>query len=228
MRAKQLDEEARALLKKIVEGYAYRQLMLANIRGHALTFVFDLEEKIALADALRAGLEELRAVRKLYRELRLQGVLSAIRGKMERIPYPSSRVDLAICLRLWTLAHDIAAEAYAESVCDELAEIARGHSRFVTPSDDELVSDYCSDPHRRPQAQAYFDAWLSTTLVALGRPGSRGDRRAVELQLRRRGAVEIAEDYLGRLDPIRISWSLAWPDPGKLGIELPPSFAAKS
>ena len=195
MKALQLDEETRALLKKIVEGYAYRQLTLANIRGHALTFVFDLEEKIALADALRAGLEELRAVRSLYRELRQEGVIPAIRAKMERIPYPSSRVELAICLRLWTLAHEVAAGAYEDSICDELAQIARGHSQFVVPSDDALVNDYCSDPNLRPQGQAYFDAWLSTTLVALGRPGSRGDRRAVELKLRQRSITTITEEF---------------------------------
>ncbi len=228
----QLDEETRGLLKKIVEGYAYRQLTLANIRGHALTFVFDLDQKIALADALSAGLEELRAVRSLYHTLRPElssggGVISAIRAKMERIPYPATRVELAVCLRLWTLAHEVAAAAYENSSCDELAAIARNHARYLAPADDQLVTEYCADPNLRPQAQAYFDGWLSTTLVALGRPNSRGDRRAVELRLRERGIVAIAEDYLRRLTPIRERWHLELPAASRLGIELPPSFAAR-
>lgn len=226
MEARQLSEEARGLLRRIVEGHAYRRLMLANIRGHALKYVYDLEEKIALASALQQGLEELRPARALYREIRTGSVVSAIRTKMDTVPYPGSQVELACCLRLCELVTDIVDACYESSVCDELAVIARarrGRAERVPPIEQDPFVAYCQDPDARPSAQEHWQRWLGVTLRAIGRPGTRGDRRAVELGLRDRGAAEIATSYLERLEPFRQRCGLPAADAAALGVELPPT-----
>ena len=229
MKVNALPEESRALLKRIVEAQAYRQLVLANIRGRALAYVWDLEEKIALVGELGNGLERLRAVRALYNELRHGNVVSVIRQKMEGIPYPSTRLELGVCLHLCELASRIAAETYAESSCDELAAIAA--ARLASERDDEsgdaLFIEYCAEPEHRPQAQQYLNRWLAICLASLGRPGTRGDERAVALGLRARTCGAVAEEYLDRLRPFLERCELVFPDRTALGIELPPSFGAR-
>ena len=63
MNTRPMDEEGRGILRKIVEGLAYRQLMLANIRGHGIQFVSDLEAKIQLSEDLNRSLRQFRVVR---------------------------------------------------------------------------------------------------------------------------------------------------------------------
>jgi len=229
MKAAELNEETRALLKRIVEANAYRELMLANIRGRALSFVWELEEKIELARELTGGLERLRAVRSLYRELRHGSVVSAIRAKMERIPYPATRLELGVCLHLCELAIRLAAETYAQSVCDELAAIAAERRSAGTAEGgdgDSLFVEYCAEPQHRPQAQQYFDRWLAICLSSLGRPGTKGDERAVALGLRRRSCEAIASEFLERLEPLRGRCGLEVSGGGALGVVLPPAFRA--
>src|SRR5688500_4551533 len=91
------DEESRALLRKIVEGHAYRQLMLANIRGHGIKFLPEVEQKLASVVRLAHVLPLMRGVATLYAEIDGGDVVSAVRDRMERIPYPGSRLELALC-----------------------------------------------------------------------------------------------------------------------------------
>src|SRR5829696_8926643 len=98
MQAEQLDEESRNLLRRIVERQAYRQTMAANIRGHALKFVPEIAEKIALARDLESSLAVLHDVERLHARLGGSDLSDAVRLQLERIPYPTSRLELAICL----------------------------------------------------------------------------------------------------------------------------------
>src|SRR6185295_3671399 len=100
MQRPELDQESQALLRRIVERQAYRQLMAANIRGHGLKFVPELEEKVLLARDLEHSLRILEQVESLYAALGGTDLSMAVRNPMDRIPYPSSRLELAVCLSL--------------------------------------------------------------------------------------------------------------------------------
>jgi hypothetical protein len=98
MDIERLDEESKGLLRRIVEAQAYRQRMAANIRGHGMKFVIDLDAKLQLARDLEQSLLVMREVERLYARLGGGDLYDAIRGRMERIPYPGSKLELAVCI----------------------------------------------------------------------------------------------------------------------------------
>jgi 1,2-phenylacetyl-CoA epoxidase catalytic subunit len=222
-----LDEENRGLLKRIVEGQAYRQLMLCNIRGHGLKFVPDLEHKIQMTEALDTSLRQFREVQRLYSQLGHADVISAVRGKMERVPFAESRMELAVCLFLCERVQHLALETYVDSSCKEFAAIARTRfeaNRLLESPDDPAFAEFCADETHRPHAQQLVNRWLGITLLALGRPGSSRDRRVAELGLRSRTMAEVARDFLGGLHPFLERCGLVRPDAVTLGVELPEAF----
>jgi 1,2-phenylacetyl-CoA epoxidase catalytic subunit len=219
-----VDEEARVLLRKIIEGQAYRQLMLANIRGHGLKFVPEVEGKLALARALEVSLIQFREVERLYASLGLGDVVSAVRGKMERIPYPGTRLELAMCLFLCERVSWHALGSYVDSVSKEFAAIARTRLEEFQPRDlpdDAAFVEFCADAGNRPHAQQLFNRWLAITLLSLGRPNSAGDGRAIKLGLRQKSVAQIAREYVASLQPLLSACGLAMPPPEALGVELP-------
>jgi hypothetical protein len=226
------DEESRALLRKIVEGHAYRQLMLANIRGHGIKFLPEIELKIASVERLAHVLPLVHGVAELYREIDGGDVLSAVRDRMERIPYPGSRLELAVCLFLCMRAERYALEAYLDCrVSSALVELTRARLAVVSTEDlprDPIFVEYCADATHRPHAQQVVNRWLALCLVALGRPGSHGDLRAVELGLRSRRVADIAAEFLAGLKPFFDATGLEVPDADTLGVDLPRTPARTS
>jgi len=223
------DEEARVLLRKIVEGQAYRQLMLCNIRGHGIKFLPELEDKIAYAERLALSLRQFREIQRLYAELCGGDVISAVRSRMERIPYPSSRMELAVCLFLCMRAERAALSAYVDSSATGFAAIARTRLEIPPPGDlprDAAFVEFCGDASNRPHAQQMVNRWLAICLVSLGRPDSPGDARAVALGLRTRHVADIVLEFLGGLAGFLEACALVLPDAATLGIELPSGLGA--
>jgi len=219
------DEEARVLLRKIVEVQAYRQLVLANIRGHGIKLLPEIEDKIAHAERLTLSLRHFREVQRVYAELTGgDDVVTVVRGKMERIPYPASRMELAVCLFLCMRAERAALEAYVDCVATDFAEIARTRLQIPPSGDvprDAAFVEFCADPGNRPHAQQMVNRWLAICLVSLGRPDTPGDARAVALGLRSRRVTEIVLEFLGGLAPFFEATSLALPEAEVLGVDLP-------
>lgn len=223
-----LDEEARALMRKIVERQAYRQLMAANIRGHGMKFVPDVGEKLQLARDLEHSLSVLRDVESLYTRLGGADLSLAVRAKMERIPFPSSRLELAVCLALCDRAERTVADGYEHSTCAPFAAVARtllAADRTFTRSAEELLAAFCHDTTNRPAAQQMFNRWLAITLVSLGRPNTSGDSRAVTLGLRSKRCAESVREYLTELRPLMDRCHLILPSSATLGVELPSEVA---
>jgi 1,2-phenylacetyl-CoA epoxidase catalytic subunit len=222
------DEESRGLLRKILEGQAYRQLMLVNIRGHGIQFLPEVAEKLALASALTTSLRQFDEVARLHAGLGFGDVVSAVRHKMERIPYPATRMELAICLFLCERVSWHALSAYADSRCVEFAAIARTQLDELRPlvePDDPAFAEFCAEDGNRPRAQQLLQRWLSITLLSLGRPSSAGDARAVQLGLRTKPVARIAAEYIDGLVPFLRRCRLAMPEAAALGVELPPASA---
>jgi hypothetical protein len=219
-----LGEEARGLLVKIVEGMAYRELMFANIRGHGLKFVHPLEEKLRFVGELETALLLFREVERLYVALGSRDVISAVRDRMERIPYPTSRLELDISLFLCEKTSRTAFAAYRGSACRELEAFCLSRLESIperTEPEGSAFVEFCADASNRPHAQQMFQRWLAICMVAMGRPGSKGDTRAVELGLRQTHVETIGRSFLAELDPFRQRCRLAWPDASAIGIEFP-------
>jgi len=226
-----IDEESRSLLRRVVERQAYRQLMAANIRAHGLKFVPEVEVKIPLVQDLEHSLRILREVERLYARLGGQDLANAVRAQMDRIPYPSSRLELATCLVLCDRAEQIAAEGYRDSACADFAAIARSllsMDRTSTREGERLFTEFCSEAGNRPAAQQMFNRWLAIALVSLGRPGTPGDARAVALKLRSKRCADSVREFLAGVKPLVERWQLVLPPATSLGVELPAETLGKS
>ena len=224
MATKRFDEESRALLRRIVEANAWRQSLGANVLGHCLKMVGDREGKLgALAEAT-ACLEFYGALEHLYRHLGGEDLDVAVRDRLLNVPMPQSRFELAMCRLLTDKAQRVALAAYRGSVCDSMAQVAVGHLErpaAVSEAERERMLAFATEAAHRPRAQQAFELWLGISLQALGRPGSRGDRRALELGLRERSTEELLLDYLGQAAEVAAWLGLAMPGPARLPVELP-------
>jgi hypothetical protein len=219
----QLDEESKGILRRIVERTAYRQLMAANIRGHGLKYIAELDEKQQLAYDIDASLSAAEPIEDLYAKIGGTELSFAVRDLMERIPYPYSGFELAVCLALVDRTERLVAESYVESKSPEMASIARSLldlDRAGTRKLEERLAEFCSEPGNRPTAQQFLNRWLAIAVVAFGRPGSPGDQRAVALGLRSRGAGEMVKRFLEDLKPFVESMGLSLPRLDSLGVEL--------
>jgi len=218
------DEETRGLFKRILEGQAYRQLMLSNIRGHGIKMLPEVADKTRIAGALLTSLEQFGELEQLYRSQDFGDVVSAVRHKMERVPYPSTRMELAVCLFLCERVSWHALSAYVDSTVPEFAAIARARRaelRELNAPEDPAFAEFCADSTNRPLAQQLVNRWLSITLLSLGRPDSPGDARALELKLRSKSIATIVGEYLAGLEPFLKSCGLVAPDGASIGVELP-------
>jgi hypothetical protein len=223
------DEETKGLLRRIIEGQAYRQLMLCNIRGHGIKFLPELADKRRVAAALETSLRQFAEVERLYAELGWGDVVSAVRLKMDRVPYPSTRMELAVCLFLCERVSWHALSSYTDSRCREFAAIARtglAELRELDQPEDAAFAEFASEPDNRPQAQQHVHHWLAITLLSLGRPDSAGDARALQLGLRSKGIARIVREYLDGLRPWLARSELVLPDAAALGLELPRAASA--
>ncbi len=224
------DEESRGLLKRILEGQAYRQLMLCNIRGHGIKFLPEVADKARVAQALLTSLEQFGELERLYRGFEFGDVVSAVRHKMERVPYPATRMELAVCLFLCERVSWHALGAYVDSKVEEFAAIARlrrAELRALDAPDDPAFAEFCADETNRPLAQQLVNRWLSITLLSLGRPDSAGDARALALKLRSKSVATIVTEYLAGLAPFLRSCGLVAPEGDAIGVELPRVRGAK-
>ena len=224
MRSTDLDEEAKAILRQILVGQAYRQMMATNIRGHGLKFLLNPDGRLRMVDDLKHILGQVLCVQELHSSIGGGDIRREAAVKMDRIPYPASRLELAAFLACSDLAEAVAMEGYVESKSDEFAAIAREnleHERVSSVRSQELFQSFATDPGQHPHAQQLFNRWLVISLLALGRPGTHGDRRAKELGLRTRSCADASRIYLERLAPFMAACSLELPDLKAAGVELP-------
>jgi hypothetical protein len=204
--------------------------MACNIRGHGMKFVMDLEAKLQLARDLEHGLYALREVERLYARIEGADLIEAVRAKMERIPYPASKLELAVCMSLTDRAERAAASSYTDSVAADFGSIARtlaDMDRSATRRGEELFVEFCSDLGNRPHAQQMFDRWLAIALRSLGRPGTKRDQRAVELGLRSKRVADSVREYLVEVEALAERCGLAIPSGEALAVELPPAIARR-
>lgn len=233
MRAREfeaLDEETRALLRRVLERQAYRQRMAANIRGHGIKFFPELEEKLAVATELENALQVLHQVERLYVGLGGKELTETVRPRMERIPYPSSRQELAICLGLIGRAERVVARCYLGGISSDFASIARtlaAPPSGILETEEERFIAFASEDGNRAQALDYWTRWMAVGLRAMGRPDTAGDERAVELHLRTKRVGQVMKDFLDDAEDLRRAVDLPLPNPSVHGLEVPERLAQR-
>ncbi len=202
MSVKHLDEEAKVLLRRIVESMAARQLASINILGHSLKYVTELDVKVLIASELDLALRLFRQVHALYSELGWTDLESAVRDRVDDVPYPSSRLEFGVFYHVCGLAEGVAMESYVESVAQEFAAIACSHVEAAArrPEPTRFV-EFAAEATNRPQAQRFLNHWVAIARASFGQAGTTADARAVELGLRSQSAAQMDEEFARRLEP---------------------------
>jgi hypothetical protein len=214
-----MNEEARQLLRRIVESLAWHQLAAINMLGHCLKLVVEIDAKLRVATELDLALRLFREVRDLYAGLGWSDLESAVRERLDRIPYPTSRLEFGVAYYVTGLAEQVAMRAYADSSAREFAAIARSYvEASEARPEPSRFQEFCAEPANRVIAQQHLNRWVEIALTSFGRPGTSGDRRALQLGLRSQGSAALREEFLERLRPFRESCGLGLPELAALGV----------
>jgi hypothetical protein len=208
-KAAPIDEEARAILRRIVESLAWRQLAVINILGHGLKFVTELDVKLRVVGELDRALELFESVRTLYGELGWTDIESAVRERAENVPYPESRLEFGVAYYVSGLTEEVAMQGFVQSSYAPFAAIARKHVEAAAqrPLPSRFL-EYSSDVANRPHAQELLDRWVLAARRAFGRADSPHDAQALRLGLKNKRAAELDAVLCARLQPFLTSCGL--------------------
>ena len=226
-----LDEEAHGLLRRIVEANAWRQYMGANILGHCIKMVGELEGKRGVLVDIERCLDFYAELEVMYAKLGGKDLDQAVRDRLLNVPMPKSRFELGLCRYMTDRAQRVALASYRDSICKPFAELVATHlarESSVCHTEFERMAEFCSIPANRPRAQQAFDQWLTLSLLALGRPDSPGDRRVVEMGLRKCSSDVFIGEYLAEMAELGKAWGLGLPGRERLPVELPKKAPADS
>jgi hypothetical protein len=72
--------------------------------------------------------------------------------------------------------------------------------------------------------QALFEKWLRIGLLSFGRPGTPGNRYAIEHGLKKRDSGECMRDFIADIRPSVRAAGLHFPGAAPLQMELPPDI----
>ena len=204
-----LDEEARAILRRIVESLAWRQLAVINILGHGLKFVTELDVKQRVVEELDRALALFQSVRALYGELGWTDIESAGRDRAQDVPYPESRLEFGVAYYVSGLTEEVAMQSFVESSYAPFAAIAREHVEAAAQRPEPTrFLEYCSEPANRPHAQELLDRWVLAARRAFGRADSPNDAQALKLRLKNKRSAELDRIFCERLKPFLASCGL--------------------
>jgi 1,2-phenylacetyl-CoA epoxidase catalytic subunit len=93
---------------------------------------------------------------------------------------------------------------------------------------EKIVVDYCRSGQHDDVKQALFEKWLRIGLLSFGRPGTGGNRFAIEQGLKKRDSGECMKDFVADIRPAVKAAGLSFPDPARLQLELPGDIAWSS
>ncbi len=224
-----LSGEAKSLLLKILERYAYRQRMVVNVMGHGLKFLPKLDDKRGFLEELDHAFHVLAEIERLYGALGGAELMVAIRPRMERIPYPESRQELAVGLSLVRRAATISGNSFLDCVSKDFAALAKTILAAPDNSQEEenRFLEFAQDESNRPQAQKYWDRWVTLGLLSLGRPGANGDTLAQSTGVRKLSTTEVVRSFLEETETLRAASGLQRTDLTSSGIQLPEDLSGR-
>jgi len=89
---------------------------------------------------------------------------------------------------------------------------------------EKIVVELCRSGRHDDVKQALFEKWLRIGLLSFGRPGTPGNRYAIEHGIKRRDSGECMKDFIEDIRPSVHAAGLRFPGAGALKMELPPDI----
>lgn len=220
----EMTPEYRAMVRQLLESQGYREVMAANLFGHAMKHIPSLEYKKLVAHQMEEELEHFEEVTKLYEQVTGDNLLEAVQSKMERVPYPESWTELAMAQFLYDRAGEFHLREYTtcsfapySRIVTKILEEEEGHEGFG----ENVVLELAKDPKNTAGLQSLFEKWLTVALLSFGRPATEGNRFAIAEGLKTRDSGDVMKDFINDIKPTMKACGLRFPDRQTIGIEMP-------
>lgn len=220
----EMDPEYHSMVKQLLESQGYREVMAANLFGHAMKYIPSLDRKQMVAHQIEEELEHFEEASKLYSQVTGADLLQAIESRLDRVPYPESWEELAMAQFLYDRAGEFHLREYRacsfapySRIVTKILEEEEGHEGFG----EQVVRELAKESYNAPRLQRLFDKWLAVALLSFGRPGTAGNRFAIEAGLKTRDSGEVMQDFIDDIKPTMVDCGLRFPSPDKIGIEMP-------
>lgn len=151
-------------------------------------------------------------------------LLAAAERRLPEVPLPQSWAEVAICGFLFDRAGRHQLREYLRSSYWPYAQVARrileDEERQGRAVEVDVKSLFAAASMRRADAQALFERWLPVSLRSFGRPGTEGDRKAVQFGLKGRPAADVIRNYLLDLRNPMADCGLVYPARSRLSLDL--------
>jgi ring-1,2-phenylacetyl-CoA epoxidase subunit PaaA len=220
----EMTPEYRAMVQQLLESQGYREVMAANMFGHAMKYIPTLNHKQMVAHQIEEELEHFEEVAKLYGQVTGSDLLEAIQDKLQRVPFSESWTELAMAQFLYDRAGEFHLREYRtcsygpySRIVTKILEEEEGHEGFG----EQVVLELAKDPQNQAALQSLFEKWLTVALLSFGRPSTEGNQFAIAAGLKTRDSGEVMQDFINDIKPTMKACGLRFPERDKIGIEMP-------
>ncbi len=224
-RKEDMTVEYHKMAVQMMESQAYRELAAAHMFGYGLRFVPEKWLKFTVWH-IREESEHYDAVSKMYRDFTGEDVEPKVVARLasKPVPFAESWIELAMAQFLYDRGGFWQLKEYEDcsflpyrSVVQKIVKEEAGHQNLG----EKIVVELCQSGHHDRQKQALFEKWLRIGLLSFGRPGTPGNRFAIEHHLKKRDSGECMKDFLDDIRPAVRAAELHFPPPASLNLELP-------
>jgi 1,2-phenylacetyl-CoA epoxidase catalytic subunit len=225
LRKEDMAAEYRQLVTQLMESQAYRELAAAHMFGYGLQYVPDQWLRFMVWH-IREEAEHYEAVAKMYKEFTGREVEPVVRERLAARPVPmaESWIELAMAQFLYDRGGFWQLKEYEEcsfvpyrAVIQKIVKEEAGHQNLG----ERIVVEQCQSGRFDDVKQALFEKWLRIGLLSFGRPGTPGNRYAIQHGLKKRDSGACMKDFVDDIRPAVRDAGLRFPEPAALRMELP-------
>jgi 1,2-phenylacetyl-CoA epoxidase catalytic subunit len=220
-----MSPEYRAMVVQLMESQAYRELAAAHMFGYGLRFVPEKWLKFMVWH-IQEEAEHYQAVATMYRGFTGEEVEPKVTARLasKPVPFAESWMELAMAQFLfdrggfWQLKeYDQCSFVPYRGVIQKIVKEEAGHQGLG----EKIVVELCQSGRYEDVKQPLFEKWLRLGLLSFGRPGTPGNRYAIEQGVKKRDSAECMKDFVDDIRPAVKASGLHFPDPSALNMELP-------
>jgi 1,2-phenylacetyl-CoA epoxidase catalytic subunit len=224
-RQEDMTPEYRGLIVQLMESQAYRELAAAHMFGYGLRFVPDKWLKFMVWH-IREEAEHYQAVADMYRRFTGEEVEGKARARLsgKPVPFAESWFELAMAQFLYDRGGFWQLKEYEEcsfvpyrDVIQKIVKEEAGHQGLG----EKIVVELCQSGAHDDVKQPLFEKWLRLGLLSFGRPGTEGNRYAIEQGVKKRDSAACMKDFVDDIRPAVKASGLRFPPPATLKMDLP-------
>ena len=225
----EMDERYERTIVQLMESQAYRELAAAHLFGYGLQFAPELRWIKFMTWHIREEVEHFEAVARMYRDFTGHEVTPIAMARLDG--HPMDRVDswfeLAMAQFLFDRGGFWQLKEYERctflpyrDVIGKVIDEEAGHQGLG----ERMVIDLVDTGQFDDRKQRDFVKWLRHGLLSFGRPGTDGNRYAIDVGIKKRDSGAVMQDYLNDIKPAVKACRLTFPSPAELGLEMPDSL----